>query len=146
MLYFKQCIDGCFFNDCFLDGCFLMAASWIAASWMTASWMVASWMVASFLHGWFLMTTYCLNKSKENSSYFADFKQVKKLTLQQNSLRRNWMPEQLSRLLIHVTGTPPWLLKLVKVSTISEHYPDCFRVPTFLNCSDIQFFDSPPFS
>ena len=56
------------------------------------------------------------------------------------------MPEQLSGLLIHVTGTPPWFLKPVKVSTSSELYPDCFRLPTFLDCSGIQFFDSPPFS
>ena len=56
------------------------------------------------------------------------------------------MPEQLSGLLIHVTGTPSWLLRLVKVSNSSELYPDCFRLPAFLDCSGIQFFDSPPFS
>ena len=38
----------------------------------------------------------------------------------QNFLRRNWMPEQVSGQLIHVTGTPPWLLRPVKVSTSSE--------------------------
>ena len=32
----------------------------------------------------------------------------------------------------------------VKVSTNSELYPDYFRLPTFLDCSGIQFFDSPP--
>ena len=42
------------------------------------------------------------------------------LTLQQNSIRRNWMSEQLSGVLIHVTGTPPCLLRLVKVSSSSE--------------------------
>ena len=68
------------------------------------------------------------------------------LTLQQNSFRWNWMPEQTSGLLIHVTGTPPWLLRLVNVSTSSELYSDCFRLPTFLDCLGIQFFDSPPFS
>ena len=56
------------------------------------------------------------------------------------------MPEQLSGLLIHVTGIPLWLLRLVKVSTSSELYPDCFRLPTFLDCSGIQFFYSFPFS
>ena len=35
----------------------------------------------------------------------------------------------ISRLLCHVTGTPPWLLKPVKVSTSSELYPDYFRLP-----------------
>ena len=35
----------------------------------------------------------------------------------------------ISRLLCHVTGTPPWLLRPVKVSTSSELYPDYFRLP-----------------
>ena len=56
------------------------------------------------------------------------------------------MPEQLSGLLIHAIGTPPWLLTPVKVSTSSELYPDYFWLPTFFACSSIQFFDSPPFS
>ena len=53
------------------------------------------------------------------------------------------MPGQFSGLLFDATGTPPWFLRPVKVSTSSEFYPDCFRLPTFLDCSDIQFFDSP---
>ena len=55
------------------------------------------------------------------------------------------MPMQLSGLLIHATSTPPWLLRPVKVSTSSELYPNYFWLPTFLDCSGIQFFDSPPF-
>ena len=55
------------------------------------------------------------------------------------------MPEQLSGLLIHATGTPPWFLRPVKVSTSSELYPDYFRLATFLDSSGIQFFYSPPF-
>ena len=35
----------------------------------------------------------------------------------------------ISRLLCHVTGTPLWLLRRVKVSTSSELYPDYFRLP-----------------
>ena len=35
----------------------------------------------------------------------------------------------ISRLLCHVTGTPPWLLRPVKVSTSSELYPNYFRLP-----------------
>ena len=35
----------------------------------------------------------------------------------------------ISRLLYYVTGTPPWLLRPVKVSTSSELYPDYFRLP-----------------
>ena len=56
------------------------------------------------------------------------------------------MPEQLSGLLIHATNTPSWLLKPVKVFTSPELYPDFFRLPAFLNCSGILFFDSHPFS
>ena len=35
----------------------------------------------------------------------------------------------ISRLLFHVSGTPPWLLRLVKASTSSELYPDYFWLP-----------------
>ena len=35
----------------------------------------------------------------------------------------------ISRLLFHVTGTPPWLLRPVKVSNSSELYPNYFRLP-----------------
>ena len=40
-----------------------------------------------------------------------------------------WCCISISRLLCHVTGTPPWLLRPVKVSTSSELYPDYFRLP-----------------
>ena len=53
------------------------------------------------------------------------------------------MPEQLSGLLIHPAGTPCWILRPVKVSTSSKLYRNYFRLPTFLDCSGIQFFDSP---
>ena len=67
-----------------------------------------------------------------------------KLTVQQNSLRRNCMSEQLSRLLIHVTDSSPWLLRAVKVAT-SNYYRDYFWLPTFLDCLGIQFFNSSSF-
>ena len=35
----------------------------------------------------------------------------------------------ISRLLFHVTGTPPWLLRPVKASTSCELYPDYFWLP-----------------
>ena len=53
------------------------------------------------------------------------------------------MPKQFSGLLFHATGTSPWLLRPVKVSTSSELYPVYFWLPTFLYCPGIQFFDSP---
>ena len=55
------------------------------------------------------------------------------------------MPEQLSGQLIHVTGTPTWLLRPVKVSTSSELYPDYFRLPTFFNVQASSFLIHPPF-
>ena len=55
------------------------------------------------------------------------------------------MPEQLPGQLIHVTGTPPWLLRPVKVSTSSELYLDYFRLPTFLNVQASSFFIHSPF-
>ena len=36
------------------------------------------------------------------------------------------MFEQLSGLLIGVTGTPPWLLRFVRVSNSYQLYPDCY--------------------
>ena len=55
------------------------------------------------------------------------------------------MPEQLSWQLIHVVGTPPWLLRPAKVSTSSELYPDDFRLPTFLNVQASSFLIHSPF-
>ena len=40
----------------------------------------------------------------------------------------------------HVTGTPPWLIRLVRVSTSSELYPDTWLF--FFVCLGIQFFNS----
>ena len=45
-----------------------------------------------------------------------------KIYLKQSSLRRNWMPEQLSGLLVHVTDTLPWLLRPVKVWALPYHF------------------------
>ena len=39
----------------------------------------------------------------------------------------------ISRLLYHVTGTPPWFLRSVKGSTSSELYPDYFRFSFLFN-------------
>ena len=39
----------------------------------------------------------------------------------------------------HVTGTPPWLLRHVRVSTSSELYPNTWL---FFECLGIQFFNS----
>ena len=47
----------------------------------------------------------------------------------------------LFRSLPHVTGTPPWLLRPMRVSTSSELYPDTWRF-FFFECIGIQFFNS----
>ena len=53
------------------------------------------------------------------------------------------MPEQRFGLLFHATGSPPWLVRSAKVSTSSVLYPGHFRILSFIDCPDIQFFDSP---
>ena len=63
-----------------------------------------------------------------------------KTTLQQNSLGRNWMPRHFGPP-PRVTGTPPWLLRLVKDSTSSELYPDT-RLFFLCEYLGIQFFNS----
>ena len=80
------------------------------------------------------------------------FLNLGKLTVQQNSVRRNWMPEQLSRLLIHAPSTRPlasqtfkglhqlralpWLLSIAYFSWLFRHplylftpFPNTFRLP-----------------
>ena len=67
-------------------------------------------------------------------SHFADFEQ------EQNSLGRNRMPRHFFlRPLPCVTGTPPQLLRPVRVSTGSKLYPNT----GFFKCLSIQFFNSP---
>ena len=48
----------------------------------------------------------------------------------------------LGGLLPCVTGTSPWLLRPVKVSTSSELYPDALLFFLFFQCLGIQFFNS----
>ena len=67
------------------------------------------------------------------SSRFNDFEQ------EQNSLGRNRIPRHFLRPLPCVTGTPPQLLRPVRVSTSSELYPDT----GFVKCLSFQFFNSP---
>ena len=66
-------------------------------------------------------------------SHFADFEQ------EQNSLGRNRIPRHFLRPLPCVTGTPPQLLRPVRVSTGSELYPDT----GFLEFLSIHFFNAP---
>ena len=100
---------------------------------MTAYWMAASWMVVILL---------TFGKSKKIVILLL---WVSQFLTWQNSLRRNCIPEQLSGQLIHVTGTPPWLLRPVKVSTSSELYTGYFRLPTFLNVQPSSFLIHLPF-
>ena len=97
------------------------------------------------LGGCFLLMVISLTLGKSKLMVILMIFGKSKLILQRNSLRRNLMPEQLSGLFIHATSTSPWILRPTKVSTSSELYPKYFRLPTFLHCSDIQFFYSPSF-
>ena len=73
-------------------------------------------------------------------SHFSDLEEViTKISHQQNSIGRNRIPRHFLRPLPCVTGTPPQLLRPVRVSTGSELYPDT----GFFECLRIQFFNSP---
>ena len=111
---------------------------WLLLGWLFLRWLLLRWLLlaASWMAAYF--------ESVKKCWLFCWLWASQKTTLQHNSLRRSCMPEQLSGLLLHVTNTPPRLLKLVKVSISSELYPDCFLLSVFLDCSGIQFFDSPP--
>ena len=61
------------------------------------------------------------------------FEQVINLPYSKNSFRRKWMSEHLFGLFLHVTSTPRWILRPVKVPTSSELYLNCFKLPT--SCS-----------
>ena len=94
----------------------------------------------------FEQVKFWLNLAKlENDCCFTDFELVKKLISQQNSLRRNWMPEQLSGQLIYVPGNTPWLLRPVTAFSSSEPYPDYFWLPTFLDVQASSFLIHSPF-
>ena len=85
------------------------------------------------------------------NSNFADFEQVKNILLTLNrskKLTAKFLCEKLNtytfflfRPLPRVTGTPPWLLRPMRVSTSSELYPDT-RLFLFFECIGIQFFNS----
>ena len=84
---------------------------------------------------------------KKCSSYFAGFGQAKIILLTLNKSKK--LPREKSdayafflfRPLPHVTGTPPWLLRPMRVSTSSELYPDTWLIFVF-ECIGIQFFNS----
>ena len=111
--------------------------SWL---WASQDWWSFSWLWSS--QDWWLFFWLW---TSQNTWSFCRIWASQKLNLKLNSLRRDWMSEQLSGLLIHATSTPTWLFILVKVSTSSDLYPDYFRLPTFLDCSGIQFSNLPPF-
>ena len=111
-----------------------MAASLIPAFWMGTCCMAVSWMAYLLTSGKskFVGDFVKIEHVKKCSVFFLNLSNSKnywlfcwlweseELTLQQNSVRKNWMPEQHSRPLIHATGTPHWLLRPAKASTSSE--------------------------
>ena len=82
----------------------------MVASWMVASWMAAPWMAACWIK----------NYSK--------------------TLLRETGCLNIFESLPHITGTSPWFLSPVKVSTSSEHYPDTMLF-FYLNAQASSFFN-----
>ena len=91
----------------------------MAASWMAAPWLLLEWLIT-------------LNKSR-NDGYFADFEQVKNLPYTKTPLGEIGY---LNNFLGYLSMSPALhllLVRLVKVSTSSEIYPDCFPLLTFFS-------------
>ena len=99
--------DGCSLDGCFLDGCFLR---------------------------WLFLNIFAdFEQVKKLSSYFADFEQVKKPNSKTSLGETGCIGISFLRPLPCVTGTPPWLLRPMRVSTSSELYPDTWLFFCFLN-------------
>ena len=68
-----------------------------------------------------------------------------KLTLQQNRLRRNWVPEQLSGLLTHATGSHPGFSDLWRSPPVLSSTLVTFGCVVFLIVQASSFFIHSPF-
>ena len=68
-----------------------------------------------------------------------------KLTSQQNRLRRNWVPEQLSGLLTHATGSHPGFSDLWKSPPVLSSTLVTFGCVVFLIVQASSFFIHSPF-
>ena len=75
------------------------------------------------------------------NSHFTDFEHVKKTNNKTPVGETGYLCIFfLFRPLPHVNGTPPWLLRPMRVSTSSELYPNTWLF--FFECIGIQFFNS----
>ena len=75
------------------------------------------------------------------NSHFTDFEHVKKTNNKTPVGETGYLCIFfLFRPLPHVNGTPPWLLRPMRVSTSSELYPNTWVF--FFECIGIQFFNS----
>ena len=110
-----------------------MAAPWMTALGMAAPWMAASWMAASW-DGCFLIFLLTLNKSKNLVVILLSLNKSKIILLPLNKSKKltakpPWeKPDAYAFFLFtplpHVTGTPPWVLRPMRVSTSPELYPN----------------------
>lgn len=133
-------------------------ALWLLLRWSLFGWLILRWLLlGGELVRWLHLLIY-VDYQTQATSFQMTFScnlyrlpkintlykwQVLTLNITKTMLRRNWIPEQLPRLLFRVSSTPPWLFRRVKVSTSLQLCPDYFRLSNFFDCSDIQFFDLP---
>ena len=97
-----------------------MAAPWVARFKMAVPWMAASW------DGCFLVFLMTLNKSKNLVDILLPLNKSKKLTAKPPWEKPDAYAFFLFRPLPHVTGTPPWLLRPMRVTNCLELYPDAW--------------------
>ena len=101
---------------------------WLLLGWLLLGWLLLRWLLLSISADF-----------EQVKNYFADFEQVKKTNSKTPVGETRYLCIFLFRPLPHVTGTSPWLLRPMRVSTSSELYPDtglffCFwmhRHPVF---------------
>ena len=82
---------------------------------------------------WLLFSIFGDFEQVKKSSYFAAFEQVKKTNSKTPVGETGCLCIFLFRPLPHVTGTPPWLLRPMRVSTSSELYPHTVLFFLFFN-------------
>ena len=94
---------------------FLLLLRWLLLTWLLLRWLLLGWLLLE----WLVLTQVFAKLPWEKLDAYPSFFFL-------------FWP------LPHVTSTPPWLLRPVRVSTSSELYPNTW----LFDCLGIQFFNS----